>query len=237
MWGSKDQSKASADAALSSDSGVSPGDKTEAIVRRPTLVRWLDHVRHWLEIVWRHPIITGGLVVMLSGSALATLDVTDVYFSSENFCATTCHAMRSTVYPELQQSKHWTTPTGVRPTCATCHVSGRLTLAMWDHFVSTTDLITQLTNDMSAPDSFEKFRPAAAEKVRLDMLENDSKNCHRCHVMEAIQPKLNRGKKLHAEAIKTGATCIECHYNLVHKDVPASQKFLDAIEAKYKEKK
>ena len=70
-------------------------------------------------------------------TTVATVDVTDYYFSSDNFCAFSCHVMENTVYKEMQQSKHWKTPSGVRPKCADCHVSGRLTFAMWDHFVGT----------------------------------------------------------------------------------------------------
>lgn len=218
----------------SSDTGVRPGDTAEAVVRRSPVHRWLELLGHWFDVVLRHPVIALIMIGLFSGTSLATLDLTDIYFSSDNFCATTCHAMKSTVYPELQQSKHWTTPTGVRASCANCHVSGRLTLAMWDHFIATRDLYAQLTNDFTVPETFEKLRPAAAEKARLEMLNNDSRTCRSCHVFEAIQPQRNRGKKLHADGLKTGATCIECHYNLVHKPVEPSEKFLKAIEAKYK---
>jgi len=54
----------------------------------------------------------------MGGSTVAAIDTTDYYFSSQNFCAFTCHVMESTTYQELQQSKHWKTSSGVRPTCA-----------------------------------------------------------------------------------------------------------------------
>ena len=99
-------------------------------------------------------------------TTVATVDVTDYYFSSDNFCAFSCHVMENTVYKEMQQSKHWKTPSGVRPKCADCHVSGRLTFAMWDHFVGTGELFVWAANDFSNPEAFEVLRPAAAERSR-----------------------------------------------------------------------
>ncbi|TAJ94244.1 MAG: hypothetical protein EPO31_08730 [Gammaproteobacteria bacterium] len=173
------------------------------------------------------------VVVLLSLGALsvAGIDFTDYIFSHNTFCGNVCHVMESTVYQELQQSKHWNTPTGVRATCADCHVDGRLTLAMIDHFLGTGELFVNLTNDFSKPGSFEKFRPAAADRERFKFMENDSARCRSCHVMEAIKPERVRGQNQHKEAVEKGITCILCHYNLVHKAVDPSEAFLNTIEA------
>ena len=93
-----------------------------------------------------------------------TIDLTDYYFSTDNFCAHTCHVMERTVFKEMQQSKHWTTASGLRPKCINCHVSGRLTFAMWDHFIGTGELFVWLSHDLSQPGSFEELRPAAAQR-------------------------------------------------------------------------
>ena len=172
------------------------------------------------------------LVVLFIGAVtLTTLDFTDYVFSHNTFCGNVCHVMESTVYQELQKSKHYNTPTGVRPTCANCHVSGRLTWAMVDHFLGTGELFVNLTNDFSKPGSFEKFRPDAANRERFKMLANDSETCRSCHVMEAIKPKRIRGQNAHKDAMERGITCIVCHYNLVHKPVEPSEAFLNAIDA------
>lgn len=156
-------------------------------------------------------------------------DEVDTYFSSDQFCANSCHEMTSTVAKEFMQSTHGTTKTGVRPSCADCHVSKKLTAAMWDHFIGTKELITHLTTDVSEPGAFERFRSEAANNVRMDMLDNDSKYCRSCHVMEAIKPKRKRGQKQHSTAIADNITCIACHYNLVHKAVELSEEFLKKI--------
>jgi nitrate/TMAO reductase-like tetraheme cytochrome c subunit len=201
----------------SPDGGTRPGKG------RAGLRRWLTTARH-------HPWIFLMMILAVGGVGVATVDVTDYYFSSQNFCAFTCHVMESTVYQELKQSKHWTTPSGVRPTCADCHVSGRLTFAMWDHFIGTGELFVWLTNDLDEPGAFDKLRGPAADRVRFQMLENDSEKCRGCHVMEGIKPERKRGQRQHADAIETGTTCIVCHYNLVHKEVEPSEAFLEAAE-------
>ena len=171
------------------------------------------------------------VILFIGGITLTTLDLTDYMFSRMTFCGNVCHVMESTVYQELKKSKHWNTPTGVRPTCAKCHVSGRLTFAMVDHFLGTGELFVNFTNDFSKPGSFEKFRPDAANRERFKMLANDSAGCRSCHVMEAIKPKRVRGQNEHKEAMEKGITCIVCHYNLVHKPVDPSPAFLNAISA------
>ena len=138
--------------------------------------------------------------------------------------------MESTVYKELKKSKHWKTPNGVREFCADSHVSGRLSFAMIDHFLGTGELFVWATHDLSKPGAFEQLRPAAADRARFQMIENDSERCRDCHVMEGIKPKRIRGQNQHTDAMERGITCIICHYNLVHKEVEPSEAFQNAIE-------
>ena len=208
---------------MKSPKDESPDSGTRTGKRRAGLRRWLTTAR-------QHPWIFLIMILAMGGSGVATMDVTDHYFSSQNFCAFTCHVMESTVYQELKQSKHWTTPSGVRPTCADCHVSGRLTFAMWDHFIGTGELFVWLFNDLSKPGAFDALRPAAADRVRFQMLGNDSEKCRDCHVMEGIKPQRKRGQRMHDSATEDGTTCIVCHYNLVHKEVEPSKTFLAVID-------
>jgi nitrate/TMAO reductase-like tetraheme cytochrome c subunit len=173
------------------------------------------------------------VVVLLSLGAIsvAAIDFTDYIFSHNTFCGNVCHVMESTVYEELQESTHWKTTTGVRATCADCHVDGRLSMAMIDHFLGTGELFVNITNDFSKPGSFEEFRPAAANRERFKLIKNDSKGCRGCHVMEAIKPERVRGQNQHREAMEKGITCILCHYNLVHKAVEPSEEFMNTIDA------
>ena len=170
------------------------------------------------------------VIITIGSIFMVVLDTADYVFSTQTFCGTACHVMEINVYKELKESKHWTTPTGVRALCKDCHVGGRLSFAMVDHFVGTGELFVWLTHDLDKPGAFEQLRPDAADRVRFEMLEDDSARCRGCHVMEAIKPKRIRGQNQHNDAMEKGITCIICHYNLVHKEVEPSPAFRSAIE-------
>jgi nitrate/TMAO reductase-like tetraheme cytochrome c subunit len=172
------------------------------------------------------------LLALVVGAVVAvpTTEAVDRYFSTDQFCAQTCHVMTATVAEEYHQSAHWNTATGVRPTCADCHVGEGLTMAMWDHVLGTHELIAFAFRGIRTPEAFEEERAEAANRVRMKMLARDSANCRSCHVMAAIQPERTRGQRQHAQALENGTTCIACHYNLVHKEVEPSPSFLQAIE-------
>jgi nitrate/TMAO reductase-like tetraheme cytochrome c subunit len=177
----------------------------------------------WIGGVAGVAAIAGVAVGIVIGAPLA--DSVDRYFSSNAFCAQACHVMTTTVAEELKASPHWTTPTGVQPNCADCHVSEGLAAAYWDHILGLHDAYSFFVKGIDTSEEFERVRAAAADRVRFRMLANDSKNCRTCHIMEAIQPEKVRGQRQHAEAREKGITCIVCHYNLVHKDVPPSEAF------------
>jgi nitrate/TMAO reductase-like tetraheme cytochrome c subunit len=159
-------------------------------------------------------------------------DAVDRHFSSNEFCANTCHVMTATVAAELSQSVHGTTITGVVPQCHDCHVSEDLFGAYLDHIGGIKELYANLIEGIDTVEEFEAVRTDAANRVRMNFFADDSKNCRTCHVMAAIQPEKLRGQRQHVEAIEKGMTCIVCHYNLVHKETPLSEEF-DAIVGSY----
>jgi nitrate/TMAO reductase-like tetraheme cytochrome c subunit len=198
------------------------GTNSESTRKRGPLRRWLSAHRLALSLV---VVFAAGMVV-----GVPFFDITDRYFSSDAFCMTGCHLMDATVAKELRQSDHWTPPSGVRASCGDCHVSEGLTAAMWDHVLGTREVISFIFKGIRTPEDFEKVRAEGADRVRLAMVANDSKNCRSCHTMEAIKPERKRGQRQHTEALETGTTCIACHYNLVHKEVEPSEAFLKAID-------
>lgn len=185
-----------------------------------------------IKFIRRFPLSFMIAALAIGSLSIPVIDQVDVYFSSNKFCASSCHEMESTVYKELQSSTHWTTSTGVRAGCADCHVSERLVPAMWDHFLGMKELIVHITSDVSKQGNFDKnYRAETANRVRMRMLENDSKNCRTCHDMRAIKPERKRGQRLHTQASEKKTTCIVCHYDLVHKEVEPSAEFLKAIDS------
>lgn len=169
------------------------------------------------------------LGVAIGVAGLFVGQVADTYFSSNKFC-NSCHEMEATVYQELQQSGHAKAASGVQPTCGHCHVSQKLFPALWDHVMGTGDLIAHLRG-ISTVEKFEQRRTEVANKERMKMLGDNSRNCQRCHVMAAIQPTKPRGVAQHKEALAKGnSNCIACHYNLAHKEVPVSDEFAKAAD-------
>jgi len=182
----------------------------------------------------------GGLTgfAALAGIAIGVLlgvpvaDHVDRYFSSQAFCAESCHTMKATVAEEFKTSAHGTTSTGVIPQCRNCHVDEHLTGAYFTHVAGLNDLYATVIKGIDTVEEFEPLRADLANRVRMRMFNNDSKNCRSCHIMEAIKPEKKRGQRQHKEAMVKDITCIVCHYDLVHKETPLSDEF-DAIVGSY----
>jgi nitrate/TMAO reductase-like tetraheme cytochrome c subunit len=147
----------------------------------------------------------------------------DHYTSSEAFC-TTCHSMELAAVP-YRESKHYQPESGVRASCGDCHVSEGVLKATWDHFIGTKDLLKQLFGaDYDDPVVNALHLPEAAFAAREWFRERDSATCKRCHVKEAIFGKRPDTLQIHIEDARE-KSCIECHYNLVHRHVPDKKTF------------
>lgn len=191
--------------------------------------------RLWGELhdFFRSPLngLFAGLVaVAVLGISFVVAEEFNIRGNSTGFCIS-CHSMNAYVYEEFKQSKHFTNASGVRPECGQCHVAKRFWPAVYDHMMGTHDLISEYTNDWSDPANFEAKRTKMAEKARLKIFAEDSHTCRECHKFEAIAPTRKRGERAHEDArVKGNTNCIACHYNLVHKEAPLTEKFSRAIK-------
>jgi len=147
--------------------------------------------------------------------------------STSDFC-TTCHSM---AYAEqsYQQSAHYNSDSGVRADCGHCHVSEGVFAATWDHIVGAKDLFKQVKGKILGPDYDDPVinalhLPQSAFSAREWFRKTDSATCKRCHVIEAVMGKRPDTALIHKEDAK-GKTCIDCHYNLVHRKVPDEKTF------------
>jgi nitrate/TMAO reductase-like tetraheme cytochrome c subunit len=148
----------------------------------------------------------------------------DHYTSSNEFC-TTCHSM-SYADDVYQQSAHYNSRSGVRASCGDCHVSEGVIMATYDHAVGTKDLVKQLFSSTNYDDPVVNLlhMPEAAFAARDWFRERDSATCKRCHTLEAIQGARANTAAIHLEETE-GKTCVDCHYNLVHRAVPDRRTF------------
>jgi len=169
-----------------------------------------------------------GLLIALSAEQFDHITTTD------QFC-TSCHAMKTYIGESetYQSSTHRTHTSGVQPGCAECHIPKGLVISTYTHVVDGfSDLLGQLNYDYEDPGVWEKERSRLAYAVRDTMRKNDSVTCRNCHIEALIKPKRKRGQKLHEMANENQMTCIDCHYNLVHKEVKPRDTFLNSAGEK-----
>lgn len=175
------------------------------------------------EFVTRHVIIAlliGGLTGM--GFILFLIEF-DHYSSTEKFC-TSCHSMELVAAP-YRQSPHYLPDSGVRADCGDCHVSEGVLAATWDHIKGAKDLYKQIFGpDYDDPVINALHLPDATFAAREWFRKNDSATCRRCHLQETIIGSRADTLQIHQEDAK-GKTCIDCHYNLVHRQVPDEKTF------------
>jgi nitrate/TMAO reductase-like tetraheme cytochrome c subunit len=147
----------------------------------------------------------------------------DHYTSSNAFC-TTCHSM-SYADDSYRQTVHYNSASGVRASYGDCHVSEGVFAATWDHAIGSKDLFKQLFGpDYDDPVINALHLPEAAFAARRWFQARDSATCKRCHTLEAIQGKRADTAAIHREETD-GKSCIDCHYNLVHRKVPDESTF------------
>jgi nitrate/TMAO reductase-like tetraheme cytochrome c subunit len=127
-----------------------------------------------------------------------------------------CHAYP---YEEYRESPHFDNEKDVKPGCIGCHDQHSVRqLLMWKFFYVNKGGLGEspfhaISNALRDIPSWESLRKELATKVRRKMLAEDSAKCKNCHKQE--------GKWFNKfEIHKTKKTCIQCHYNIVHKDVP-----------------
>jgi cytochrome c-type protein NapC len=139
--------------------------------------------------------------------------------NSEGFCVS-CHEMRDNPFKELKETAHYANPSGVRATCADCHVPKE-----WHHKVvrkmqaTFNELPRHLLGTIDTSEKFEARRLELARNVWAAMKANDSRECRNCHGLASmkIEEQVRPARRRHAEAKETGATCIDCHKGIAHR--------------------
>ena len=143
------------------------------------------------------------------------------YTNTEEFCIS-CHEMRDTVYPEYQESKHYANASGVRVTCADCHVPKSWGAKMLRKIKASNELYHKLIGTIDTKEKFDAKRMQLAENVWRSMESSDSRECRNCHSYDAMNfhEQSRRGAKKMKAGAEKGKTCIECHKGVAHKLPP-----------------
>jgi len=161
-------------------------------------------------------LLVGGLLGVV---LLAVVFGGEAALSTEEFC-TSCHSMS---YPqeELKHSTHYGA-LGVNPGCKDCHIPQGIEnfhLAVATHVVDgARELYLELKNDYSTLEKFDERRLIMAHDARMNLKKWDSITCRTCH--KKPNPPGEDAQAAHKKMETEGATCIDCHQNLVHEEAP-----------------
>jgi cytochrome c-type protein NapC len=159
------------------------------------------------------------LLVGFVGGAIAVptfngvLDAT----SSDAFCLQ-CHS--EDIGPEYRGTVHDTNATGIRVTCADCHIPKEYVPKVYRKATAgAKDVYHQILGTINTPEKFEANRLRLATHTWEEMNENDSKACRYCHDAAQWDVELQREKSrdYHSPALAKGKTCIDCHKGNAHK--------------------
>ena len=170
----------------------------------------------------------GGALLLGAAGAVALLVALfggEAALSTTQFCVS-CHSMS---YPaeELRKSSHYGA-LGANPGCKDCHIPQGLAnfhLAVASHVIDgARELFLEFRNDYSDIKKFDARRPEMAHDARMNLKRWDSVTCRACH--KDPQPPGADARAAHEKMRTQQATCIDCHQNLVHKEVPETD--LDA---------
>ena len=177
--------------------------------------------------LWRRPrqwflfgIPIGGFIMFAVGIVFfiafnSTLDATNTL----GFC-TSCHEM-DTVYEEYQESIHYRNSSGVRATCPDCHVPRPWFAKVFRKAQATfNELPHKIMGTIDTEEKFRAKRLELAESVWENMKDTDSRECHNCHSLEAMELKMQdksaRKKHSRERMLERGETCIDCHKGIAH---------------------
>jgi nitrate/TMAO reductase-like tetraheme cytochrome c subunit len=184
-----------------------------------------ERSRRWAAL-WSRPksrwllgIPVGGILMLCAGAAaLGGVNWVVHETSSTGFCFA-CHSHQQFIRPEYEASSHFKNAVGVRAGCSDCHLPhDNWFELMYTKALVSTDVIRELAGKISTAEKYEAHRGEMAQKVWKQMLANDSKFCRGCHSFTAMDFKAQGGMpaRMHAKAMQSGQTCIECHRGIVH---------------------
>jgi nitrate/TMAO reductase-like tetraheme cytochrome c subunit len=133
------------------------------------------------------------------------------------FCIS-CHEMEKNVYQEYKKSPHYTNASGVRATCADCHVPKEWIPKVVRKIHASNELFHHFRGSIDTPEKFNEKRAELAGRVWATMKANDSHECRNCHSWEAMDfhKQTPRAREKMEEGRKAGQTCIDCHKGIAH---------------------
>lgn len=138
--------------------------------------------------------------------------------AQESFCIS-CHEMRTNVYEEYKNTAHFSNKSGVRATCADCHLAEDLLPKMARKIAASREVFHKIKGTINTKEKFEEHRLTMAKRVWEGMMANDSRECRSCHDDKSMDysKQSRRAREQHIKGDNEGQTCIECHKGIAHR--------------------
>ncbi len=174
-----------------------------------------------MRTIWKWlktPAVRWGLIVGVTGSAVFLFAFTKVvaFTNTMEFCVS-CHSM-SFPYEEYKRSFHYKNTVGIQATCADCHVPKEYPEKLIAKIIAVKDLYGEMMGHAQTAEAFEDMRLVMAKRVWSKMEATQSRECRTCHSTETMlmDEQGRRARRKHAEALRDGGHCIQCHKGVVH---------------------
>lgn len=137
--------------------------------------------------------------------------------NKEQFCLG-CHEMADNVFPEYQETVHYTNRSGVRATCPDCHVPHEWGPKMIRKIQASKEVWGKLTGSINTREKFLEHRIVLAQNEWKRMKANNSQECRNCHNYEYFDymEQNRRSANAHQKGLSSGMTCIDCHKGIAH---------------------
>jgi cytochrome c-type protein NapC len=167
---------------------------------------------------WRLGIPLGGLLLFILGILFwGGFNWALEASNTERFCIS-CHEMRAFIYPEYQETIHYSNRTGVRASCPDCHVPHDYGPKLARKIQATNELYHKIAGTIGTRERFEAERRHMAERVWKSMKATDSRECRNCHEFQHMdfEQQERVSARRHERGFKAGETCIDCHKGVAH---------------------
>ncbi len=137
--------------------------------------------------------------------------------STTEFCVS-CHEME-TPLAEYQETSHFSSASGVRAECSSCHIPESLGPRLFAKIDALRHVYGHFLGTLSTDEKYEDARLRMAERVWEHYQATDSRECRSCHKQEGFlfdQFKSHSSAQRMQTGLEEGKTCIDCHKGLVH---------------------
>ena len=177
------------------------------------------------------------LLILVFSAGVVFTGLFNVGLSATNemdFC-TSCHSMKVNL-EEYKETPHYKNPSGVRATCADCHVPKAFVPKMVAKVLAYKDVLHEILGTIDTKEKYEAHRWDMASRVWEKMRANDSRECRSCHAWDQmdLSEQDRSARKRHSRAQDEGKTCIDCHKGIAHEepDEPEEEEEEEAGEDK-----